>query len=133
MSSTSLNLHTEALEDLRRSGLDDATIAEAGLYTPAPGDLSRMLPARLVERVRHVLVFPYDAPSPHGGLWRRDDEFVRSKLFPPVDDGQGHTIRYYQKSGTAPRLYIPARGPSVARQRAGARGRDRRGDDLPAR
>lgn len=109
MSPTSLNLHAEALEDLRRSGLDDATIEEAGLYTPAPGDLSRLLPARLVERVRHVLVFPYDAPSAHGGLWRRDDEFVRSKLFPPVDDGQGHTIRYYQKGGTPPRLYVPVR------------------------
>ena len=107
MSSSSLNLHPEALEDLRRSGLSDATIAEAGLYTPAPGDLPRLLSARLVERVQHVLVFPYDSPG-HGGLWRRDDEFVRCKLFPPVDDGDGHTIRYYQRSGTPPRLYIPA-------------------------
>src|SRR5262245_7358211 len=109
MSSTSFNLHPEALEDLRRSGLDDATIAEAGLHPPAPGDLTRLLPARLVAPVRHVLVFPYDAPMAHGGLWRRDDEFVRSKLFPPVDDGQGHTIRYYQRGGTPPRLYVPAR------------------------
>jgi hypothetical protein len=38
---TTLNLHTEALADLRRSGLSDATIVEAGLYTPAPGDLPR--------------------------------------------------------------------------------------------
>ena len=108
MSSSSLNLHPEALDDLRRSGLSDATIAEAGLYTPAPGDLPRLLSARLVERVQHVLVFPYDSPG-HGGLWRRDDEFVRYKLFPPVDDAEGHTIRYYQRSGTPPRLYIPAR------------------------
>ncbi len=104
----SLNLHPEALEDLRRSGLSDATIAEAGLYTPAPGDLSRLLSPRLLASVRHVLVFPYDEIG-HGGLWRRNDDFVRCKLFPPVDDGQGHTIRYYQKSGTPPRLYIPAR------------------------
>ena len=55
MSSSSLNLHPEALDDLRRSGLSDATIAEAGLYTPAPGDLPRLLSARLVERVRHIL------------------------------------------------------------------------------
>ncbi len=45
MSSSSLNLHPEALDDLRRSGLSDATIAEAGLYTPAPGDLPRLLSA----------------------------------------------------------------------------------------
>ncbi len=103
-----LSLHAEALEDLRRSGLDDATIAAAGLYTPAPGDLPRLLSARLADQVRHVLVFPYDGAG-HGGVWRRDGEFVRCKLFPPVSDGQGHTIRYYQRAGTPPRLYVPAR------------------------
>jgi putative DNA primase/helicase len=102
----SLNLHAEALADLRRSGLDDATIGAAGLYTPARGDLPRLLNPRLVDEVRHVLVFPYDSVS-HGGLWRRKDEFVRCKLFPPVSDGQGHTIRYYQRAGTPPRLYVP--------------------------
>jgi hypothetical protein len=103
-----LSLHQEALEDLRRSGLSDVTMAEAGLYTPPPGDLPRLLSARLAAQVRHVLVFPYDGAS-HGGLWRREDEFVRCKLFPPVSDGQGHTIRYYQRAGTPPRLYVPAR------------------------
>jgi hypothetical protein len=103
-----LSLHPEALQDLRGSGLDDATIAAAGLYTPAPVDLPRLLSARLVDQVRHVLVFPYDEVG-HGGLWRRQDEFVRCKLFPPVSDGQGHTIRYYQRGGTPPRLYLPAR------------------------
>src|SRR5688572_3178503 len=101
-----LALHPEALEDLRRSGLSDATIAAAGLYTPAPGDLPKLLSPRLVDRVKHVLVFPYDAPG-HAGMWRRDDEFVRSKLFPPVTDNAGHTIRYYQRAGTPPRLYLP--------------------------
>ncbi len=108
MTTDRLSLHPEALEDLRRSGLDDATIAEAGLYTPAPGDLPRLLSARLVDQVRHVLVFPYEVAG-YGGAWRREDEFVRCKLFPPVSDGQGHTIRYYQRGGTPPRLYIPAR------------------------
>jgi len=101
-----LSLHAEAVEDLRRSGLSDATIGAAGLYTPAPGDLSRLLSARLVDQVRHVLVFPYDGAA-HGLPMRRADEFVRCKLFPPVADGQGHTIRYYQCGGTPPRLYIP--------------------------
>jgi len=102
-----LALHAEAVEDLRKSGLSDATIAAAGLYTPAPGDLPRLLSARLVDKVRHVLVFPYDGVS-HGLPMRRADEFVRCKLFPPVADGQGHAIRYYQRAGTPPRLYIPA-------------------------
>jgi hypothetical protein len=101
-----LALHPEAVEDLRKSGLSDTTIAAAGLYTPAPGDLPRLLSPRLVDKVRHVLVFPYDGAS-HGIPMRRPDEFVRCKLFPPVSDGQGHTIRYYQRAGTPPRLYMP--------------------------
>ena len=104
---TGLALHAEAAEDLQKSGLSDATIAAAGLYTPPPGDLPRLLSARLVDKVRHVLVFPYDGAS-HTIPMRRADEFVRCKLFPPVSDGQGHTIRYYQRAGTPPRLYIPA-------------------------
>src|SRR6266542_319431 len=77
------SLHPEALEDLRKSGLDDATIAAAGLYTPAPGDLPRFLSARLADQVKHILVFPYDGAS-RDGLWRQEGEFVRCKLFPPV-------------------------------------------------
>ena len=103
----SLPLHPEALEDLRRSGLSDATIAAAGLHTAAPFDLPRLLSARLVDQVRHVLVFPYDT-TPSGLPVAHADAFVRCKLFPPVDDGQGHTIRYYQRTGTPPRLYAPA-------------------------
>jgi len=106
-----LPLHEEVVEDLKKSGLSDATIAAAGLYTPPPGDLPRLLSPRLVDRVRHVLVFPYDGAS-HGIPMRRPDEFVRCKLFPPVSDGQGHTVRYYQRAGTPPRLYVP--GPARA-------------------
>jgi hypothetical protein len=102
-----LSLHEEAVADLRKSGLSDAAIAAAGLYTPPPGDLPRLLSPRLVGKVRHVLVFPYDGAG-HAVPITRPDEFVRCKLFPPVDDGQGHTIRYYQRAGTAPRLYVPA-------------------------
>ena len=104
---TRLSLHPEALEDLRRSGLNDETIAAAGLYTPAPADLPKFLSARLVAKVRHIVVFPYEGAS-RDGLWRSDGEFVRCKLFPAVPDGEGHTIRYYQCAGTAPRLYVPA-------------------------
>src|SRR5215831_2729614 len=104
----SLPLHPEALEDLRQSGLTDATIAAAGLHTAAPGDLPRLLSARLVDKVRHVLVFPYDGAA-QGIPLMPADAFVRCKLFPPVSDGQGHTIRYYQHAATPPRLYVPAR------------------------
>ncbi len=103
----SLPLHEEAIEDLRKSGLSDATIAAAGVYTPPPGDLPRLLSPRLAGQVRHVLVFPYDAAA-YGIPMRRAEEFVRCKLFPPVSDGQGHTIRYYQRPGTPPRLYVPS-------------------------
>ena len=107
---TSLNLHPDALADLRASGLCDETIRAAGLFTPAPGDLPRLLSSRLANHVSHILVFPYPGAEP----------FYRAKLFPPQPDGQGHTMRYYQPAGTAPRLYLPPRvqaaltTPSVA-------------------
>jgi len=107
---TSLNLHPDALADLRASGLSDDTIRAAGLFTPAPGDLPRLLSPRLAHHVRHILVFPYPGAGP----------FYRAKLFPPQPDGHGHTMRYYQPAGTAPRLYLPPRvqaaltTPSVA-------------------
>src|SRR5262252_3876595 len=108
----SLPLHPEALEDLRRSGLSDATIAAAGLYTAAPVDLAKLLSARLVDQVRHVLVFPYDT-TPSGIPVSHADAFVRCKLFQPVNDGHGHTIRYFQRAGTPPRLYVPAPARAV--------------------
>jgi hypothetical protein len=43
------------------SALSDVTILEAGLYTPAPGDCPRFLGGRLIDQVRHVMVFPYDS------------------------------------------------------------------------
>ncbi len=104
----SLPLDPEALADLRRSGLSDDTIAEAGLYTPAPEDLKSLIGPRLAGQVRHVLVFPYD-PAPRGAAPRTGETFVRCKLFPPVTDDAGHTIRYHQRPGSPPRLYIPAR------------------------
>ncbi len=81
-------------------GRDGATATGGCLKLPT------LLSARLVTQVRHVLVFPYDGAS-HGVPMRRPDEFVRCKLFPPVSDGQGHTIRYYQRGGTPARLYVP--------------------------
>jgi hypothetical protein len=108
----SLPLHPEALEDLRHSGLSNATIAAARLHTAAPGDLPRLLSVRLVDQVRHVLVFPYDT-TPSGIPVPHADAFMRCKLFPPVNDGQGHTIRYYQRAGTPPRLYVPAQARAV--------------------
>jgi hypothetical protein len=103
-----VSLHPEALEDLRRSGLDDRTILAAGLYTLPPGDLPRLLGPRLAAQVRHVLVFPC-GDTPHAGGWRRAEAFIRCKLFPTVQDAEGHAIRYYQRPGTPPRLYVPAR------------------------
>ena len=37
--------------------------------------------------------------------------FRRLKLFPAVEDGNGHHIRYYQELGTSPHLYF---APQVA-------------------
>ncbi|MFQ5831026.1 MAG: hypothetical protein ACE5JD_18035, partial [Candidatus Methylomirabilia bacterium] len=95
---SSLPLHSEHLADLReRSGLGDETIRTAGIRSLAPGEWPRKLSQRLTAKVRSCYLIPY--PEAEG--------FYRVKLFPAIADGGGHTIRYYQPAGTAPRLYLP--------------------------
>jgi hypothetical protein len=93
--SNDLSLHPVHLEDLSRSGLKDETIREAGIHSVPPYDISKKLEGRF-SKVKSLLVFPY--PGCEG--------FERYKLFPPQQTGKG-TVKYYQKSGTPPRLYIP--------------------------
>src|SRR5262245_38235784 len=81
-------LHTEHLDDLRKSGLTDATIAAAGLYS----------------RNAKELVFPYQ---------REPDGFARIKFFPPRSMADGHTQKYGQPADSGVRLYVP---PSVVPQ-----------------
>src|SRR4030043_1463281 len=85
---SNLSLHPAHLEDLRKSGLLDETIREAGIYSVPPRGISKKLEGHF-PKVESLLAFPYG-----------DDE--RYKLFPQQGDA-----KYYQKSGTFPWLYFP--------------------------
>lgn len=74
--------------DLKKSGLDDDTICEAGIYSLRPGDIEQFTKAN---RVTSCLCFPYQ-----GGA------FARVKLFPPLG-----SQKYSQPRGTSARLYMP--------------------------
>jgi putative DNA primase/helicase len=95
---TGLSLHPDHLADLRCSGLSDETIAAAGIRSLAPAELPRYLGQRLAAKVRSAYLIPY--PS--------NESFHRVKLFPPVQDDDGHHQRYHQPARTPPRLYVPA-------------------------
>lgn len=85
-----LSLHPAHLADLRKSGLLDKTIQEAGIYSVPPVDISKKLEGHL-PKVESLLAFPYGS----------EDE--RYKLFLPQGD-----VKYYQRKGTSPWLYFPS-------------------------
>lgn len=88
-------LYPEHLSDLKRSGLTDKTIQEAGIYSVPPIEIDRILPPFLSRKVTSLLSFPY--PS---------DSFVRYKLFPPAK-GKDGSVRYYQPKNSGVHLYFP--------------------------
>jgi hypothetical protein len=88
-----LHLHVDHLADLRKSGLTDETIGEAGVYSIRPRDISLFFSARkgVPPSIETALCFPYQ-----GG------EFARIKLFPTLGK-----MKYAQPPKTDARLYIP--------------------------
>jgi hypothetical protein len=88
---SNLSLHPLHLADLQNSGLSDETIQQAAIYSVPPYDISKKLEGHF-PKVESLLAFPYPGA----------DGFERFKLFPPQGD-----VKYYQKSGTPARLYIP--------------------------
>jgi hypothetical protein len=90
-----VGLDPDHLADLRRSGLTDATIKAAGLYSARPGDLPRLC-GRPIPDGTSGLAFPYS------------EDFRRVKLFPPLPDADGKAIKYLQPVGSPVRAYIPS-------------------------
>ena len=87
-------LHPAHLEDLRKSGLSDATVTAARLYSARPQDLPRLC-GRPIPDGTTGLVFEYDAA------------FSRVKLFPPLLDGGGREVKYLQPAGSPVGAYVP--------------------------
>jgi hypothetical protein len=88
-----LHFHPDHLADLRRSGLIDETIRQAGVYTLRPKGFALFFPARrgVPQNLETALCFPY-----------QDKEFARIKLFPALGK-----MKYVQPPGSGARLYIP--------------------------
>ncbi len=87
-------IHPTHLADLRKSGLSDATITQAGLYTARPHDLARLC-GRQVPNGTSGLVIPYAT------------DFQRVKFFPPITSRDGKQIKYGQPPGSGVRAYVP--------------------------
>jgi hypothetical protein len=93
-------LHPAHLEDLRRSGLSDETIAAARLYSARPQDLASLCGCQVPDGTSG-LVIPYD----------EDGRYGRVKLFPPLRNPDGKEQKYGQPLGSHVRAYFP---PSLA-------------------
>ena len=94
-------LAPEHRADLRKSGLTDETITAQLIRSVPPPVIPRLLGFD-IPAVRSALLFPFRAPA--GGFM----DHVRVKIFPSLTDADGHTIKYLQPKGTAPRLYFVA-------------------------
>ena len=82
------------LEDLRKSGLNDETIQEAGLKSVPPRLFKEILDHNA--KIESMYLIPYPGT-----------DFSRYKLFPPLTNREGHTKKYHQPKDSAPRLYVP--------------------------
>lgn len=87
-------LHPAHLEDLKKSGLSEATVTAARLHSARPQDLARLC-GRTPPGHTTGLVFPYG------------QDFARAKLFPPLRDGDGREVKYLQPPGSPVRAYFP--------------------------
>jgi hypothetical protein len=88
-------------DDLRKSTLTDATIAQQYIRSVPPAILPRLLGFDL-RSVRSALLFPFRSPA--GGFM----DHVRVKVFPPLTDAAGHAVKYLQPRGSGVRLYFVA-------------------------
>jgi len=95
-----ISMHFEHLDDLRRSGLSDATIRRHRFRSVSRSQLKTLL-GFSVERVESAMLIPF--PHPAGGFMAH----IRLKIFPPLKDAAGHTIKYLQPKGSPLRLFFP--------------------------
>lgn len=88
------SLSPDQLADLRRSGLTDATIA----LMQCEGIRPKELPITSAISAYRLPYFRLDG---------NPNCFFRLKLIPPVVFDDGKTMKYWQKKGSFPHLYVP--------------------------
>jgi hypothetical protein len=94
-------LAPEHRADLEKSGLTGETI-QRQMFRSIPPSLILRLAGFDLPQVRSALLLPHR--SPEGGFM----DHVRFKVFPPRTDAEGHSVKYLQPRGSAPRLYFVA-------------------------
>jgi hypothetical protein len=97
---SNLSHHPDHLVDLRKSGLSDDMINQAGIYSVPPRDINMKLGPGFPhpEKVTSLMAFPYPGA----------DGFERFKLFPSLEGR-----KYHQQKGTGNHLYIPIAVTSI--------------------
>jgi len=99
--------------DLEKSGITEASQIAQGIRSVPPCDFDRLLGFPVPSAVTSLMLIPY--PDPAGGYF----DMFQVKLFPALEDGDGHTVKYLQPRGSAPRLYFVRRVlPAVLDPRA---------------
>jgi hypothetical protein len=94
---TLLALHPDHLADFQKSGLTLETIRAMGTYSARPGDLDRLAGWGITARgATSAIVFPF--PDCDG--------FYQLKVFPPIQKGDGHHVRYIQPRASESHAYI---------------------------
>jgi len=94
-------LAPEHLTDLRKSGLTTESISGQFIRSVPPSMIARLLGFD-IPSVRSAMLLPFRSPA--GGFM----DHVRVKIFPTLTDTDGHTVKYLQPKGSAPRLYFVA-------------------------
>ncbi len=84
---------------LEARGITPQTIAANGPHSARPQDLIRFAGRPVLNRTSG-LVFPY--PPVDG-----EEPFFRVRWFPPLQDRDGHAVKFTQPAGMVPRLYVP--------------------------
>ncbi|MFA5393619.1 MAG: DUF3854 domain-containing protein [Candidatus Ratteibacteria bacterium] len=92
--------HPEHLADLKKSGLTDNTIEQAGIKTVLPAKINKKLGFDI-----SALTSMYEIPY--------DDKFSRFKPFYDNENGKKKQPKYLQRKDTGNRLYIPTLVKSV--------------------
>ncbi len=96
-----LTLEPQHLEDLRKSGLTDSTIEQAGIKTLTRKEAEKLLKFKLHTDIHSVYKIPYF------DINGEELDFFRVKVFPPYKNKDGHSVKYLQPKKTKPHLYMP--------------------------
>lgn len=96
-------LAPEHRADLGKSALTSETIALQKIRSIPPSMLDRLAGFKVPTALTSAYVIPYADPA---GGWM---DHVRMKIFPPITEGDGPTVKYLQPPRSGVRVFFPIR------------------------